>query len=701
MRVGIDLGTTYCAIAYVNPKNGKAEVIRNKEGKPITPSVLYFEDDGTILHGEEAKVYVEEGSAKTANYFKYYMGDPTYSLFRNGKEYTAVDLSAELLKGVVREAEDEMGENIYDAVITVPAYFDHHMRNATIEAGKKAGLNVLNIISEPTAAVFAYGIHGKGTNQTVLVYDLGGGTFDVTIARITDDEIKVLGTDGNHRLGGKDWDDALAGYLSDQFLDEFDIDLNDDPEMTTMLQALAENTKKQLTARQSYKAVINYQGHKGEYVVTQEIFEDITAYNLNITKDVINKLLGELDMSWPEINGVLLVGGSTRMPQVKKYLTKMCGRPPMSGVNVDEAVALGAAIRANIDGNGNVKEEVRYSLGGSPLPGSPQDGRRVFAIAGARKIKDATAHSMGMIAMDKDGTKYINSILVPKNSEIPCTVTGPYKLGVSRKGENRLEVYMLQGEDVQLTYPLNCTVLGKYVFTGIEAGNEWEEEIAVTYSYDENNIVNVSAVQKSCGRSLDLHIEPVEEDMSWVMEDPRTRMQAVQPQMAVYLAVDLSGSMSGVSLAEAKKAAINFVQQFDLSSVEVGLINFSDKSVIYQKLTDDEQLLIRRINSWSINQDGLGYGNDAEPFSDANRELSKVDKEARYVVVLTDGYWSCEKTAIEEAHRLHKKNIEVIAVGFGSAKKEFLKKIASRDDFASLTELGNLSATLSGIAKVM
>lgn len=701
MRVGIDLGTTYCAIAYVNPETGKAEVIRNKEGKPITPSVLYFEDDGTILHGEEAKVYVEEGSEKTANYFKYYMGDPTYSLFRNGKEYKAVDLSAELLKGVVREAEDEMGENIYDAVITVPAYFDHFMRSATMEAGKKAGLNVLNIISEPTAAVFAYGIHGKGTNQTVLVYDLGGGTFDVTIARITDDEIKVLGTDGNHRLGGKDWDDALAGYLSDQFLEEFDIDLNDDPEMTTMLQALAENTKKQLTSKQSHKVVINYQGHKGEYVVTQEIFEDITAYNLNITKDVINKLLGELHMSWTQIDGVLLVGGSTRMPQVKKYLTKMCGRPPMSGVNVDEAVALGAAIRANIDTNGQVQEAIRFSLGGSQKQNRTGNFAGHLSIAGARKIKDATAHSMGMIAMDKSVTKYINSIMVPKNSEIPCTVTNPYNLGVSSKEENRLEVYMLQGEDEKLTYPLNCTVLGKYVFTGIEVGNNREEEIAVTYSYDENNIVNVSAVQKSSGKKLKLHIEPVEEDMSWVLENPRERMRAAQPQMAVYLAVDLSGSMVGESLEAAKKAAINFVQQFDLSNVEVGLINFSDKSVVYQELTDDEALLIRRINFWSINQGGLGYGNAAEPFSDANRELSRVDKDIKYLVVLTDGYWSCEKKAIEEARKLHEKGIDVIAVGFGSAKKEFLKRIASRDDFAFLTELGNLSATLSGIAKVM
>lgn len=704
MRVGIDLGTTYCAISYVNPATGKAEVIKNKEGNPITPSVLYFDDDGTILHGDDAKVYLEEGSEKTANYFKYYMGDPSYSIERNGKTYTAIDLSAELLKGVVKEAEEEMGENIYEAVITVPAYFDHHMRTATMEAGKKAGLNVLNIISEPTAAVFAYGIHGKGTNQTVLVYDLGGGTFDVTIARITDDEIAVLGTDGNHRLGGKDWDDALAGYLSDQFEEEFDIDLNDDPEMTTLLQALAENTKKQLTSKQNHKVTITYQGHKGVYTVSQETFDDITEYNLNITKDVINKLFGELNMSWSEIDGVLLVGGSTRMPQVKRYLTEMCGRPPMSGVNVDEAVALGAAIRANIDADGRVQESVKMFFGGAQRRftlGAAESSKPKFLIAGAKRIKDATAHSMGMIAVNKDMTKYINSIIVPKNSEIPSTVTKPYELGVSKRGDNRLEVYMLQGEEESLTYPLNCTVLGKYVFTGIQVGNERKEIIDVTYEYDENNIVNVSAVQKSCGKKLDLHIEEVEEDMSWVIEDPRERMKSIQPEMAVYLAIDLSGSMSGKGLAEAKKAAIGFVKEFDLSYVQVGLINFSNRTIVYQKLTDDERRLINKINSWDINQGGLGYGNDAEPFSTANYELARSDKDVKYVVVLTDGYWSCENKAISEAKKLHKLGIEVIAVGFAGAKKAFLDKVASRSDFSSFTNLNDLSSTLSGIAKVM
>lgn len=698
MRVGIDLGTTYCAIAYVDPKNGQAKVIRNSEGSPITPSVLYFDPDGAILHGEDAKAFLEEGSERTVNYFKYHMGDDTYSVFQNGREYTATDLSAELLKGLVREAEDEVGENIYEAVITVPAYFDHFRRQATMEAGQKAGLKVLSIISEPTAAVFAYGIHGKGTNQTVLVYDLGGGTFDVTIARITDDEIKVLGTDGDHQLGGKDWDDALANYLTDQFEEEYGIDISGDVEMNIMLQAIAEKTKKQLSERPKSKATITYEGHKGTYEITQGKFEEITAYNLRRTKDIIEKLLSELKMGWEGIDGVLLVGGSTRMKQVKDYLTEMCGRPPMQGVNVDEAVALGAAIRANIDLEGNVVEEaVRPMMLGGPAR------KPSFAIAGAKRIKDATAHSMGMIAVNKEETAYVNSIMVKKNSSIPAQVTKSYELGISRHEENRLEVYMLQGEEEALTYPLNCIVLGKYVFTGMDVGSERKEEIKVTFAYDANNIVQVSAIQERTGRELSLHIEPVEEDMSWVLENPRERQRAAsgQPDMSVLLAIDLSGSMSGNRLEEAKKAAVSFVEQFDLGYTQIGLINFSDRSVLYQPLCRNRELLKQKIRDWKINDGGLGYGNSAEPFALANSTLAEWRQDVRYLVVLTDGYWSYEEDAIELAQKCHREGIEVIALGFGSANKRFLDEIASRKDFASFTDVSKLETALTGIAKIM
>lgn len=693
MRVGIDLGTTYCAVACINPQSGKAEIIENSLGKPVTPSVLYFAPDGQILHGEDAKIFLEEGSDLTASYFKYYMGDDTYRIERNGKEYSAVDLSAELLKGIVREAEEQAGENIYDAVITVPAYFDHFKRQATLQAGKKAGLNVLQIISEPTAAVFAYGIYGKGTDQTILVYDLGGGTFDVTIAHISEDEIQILGTDGDHRLGGKDWDDALAGYLSDQFAEAYDVDLNADPDMALTLQTIAEKTKKQLSSRQKCKVSLNFEGHHGEYLVTQELFDDLTAFSLNRTKDIISGLFTELKMDWGDIDGVLLVGGSTRMRQVHTYVEQMSGKAPMRGVNVDEAVALGAAIRANTDADG--KSQARYAVGGSRV------SEPVYQIAGAKKIRDATAHSMGMIAVSKDGTRYVNSIMVRKNSEIPAKVTRTYELGVSKNRENKQEVYVVQGEEETLTDPLNCSVLGKYVFTGIEAAKERKEQVDVTFSYDENNIVQVSAVQKRTGASLTLHIEPVEEDMSWVTGSPKARKGQHSQDLAVLLAVDLSGSMEGDRLREAKKAAVSFVHEFDLDDTQVGLIIFSDKVMIDQNLTHNEGRLTAKISRWKVNARGIGYGTSAEPFTAAASVLDDCGSSLRYLVVLTDGYWGNADQAVKKAKQCHKKGIEVIALGFGGANKAFLDQIASKEDFSSFAQLSELEAALTGIARIM
>lgn len=345
MRVGIDLGTTYCAIAYVDPKNGQAKVIRNSEGSPVTPSVLYFDPNGAVLHGEEAKSYLEEGSERTVNYFKYHMGDDTYSIFQNGREYTATDLSAELLKGIVREAEDAVGENIYEAVITVPAYFDHFRRQATMEAGQKAGLQVLSIISEPTAAVFAYGIHGKGTNQTVLVYDLGGGTFDVTVMAITDGRIDVICSDGSAELGGRNWDDAVMRYLAGEFCSETGFDGAFDEYAQQDLRLKAEKAKKQLSSRPEVPVMIDAAGLRSRVTLTRDIFNQITETLLNESMERTDAAIAVAKDKGYEIDEILLVGGSTWMPQVKEKLVGKYGREPKI-LEPDEAVAKGASIYA-------------------------------------------------------------------------------------------------------------------------------------------------------------------------------------------------------------------------------------------------------------------------------------------------------------------------------------------------------------------
>ncbi|MGN0180695.1 MAG: Hsp70 family protein, partial [Monoglobaceae bacterium] len=256
IRVGIDLGTTFSAVARIDPETGKPTVIKNSYGSAITPSVLCFQKNGNILFGEDAKNMQSVGDTNAIAFFKRSMGKDMFSVDILGKTYNATDLSAILLQKLKEEAEQQTGEKIDSAVITVPAYFTHKERAATIEAGERAGLNVIAIINEPTAAAFAYGLNDKKEEQTVLIYDLGGGTFDVTLAHIDQNEISILGSDGDHELGGKDWDDCIARYLAEEALEKFGVDLSEDPEAVASLLVTAENVKKQLTSKNTVSVPI-------------------------------------------------------------------------------------------------------------------------------------------------------------------------------------------------------------------------------------------------------------------------------------------------------------------------------------------------------------------------------------------------------------------------------------------------------------
>ena len=406
IRVGIDLGTTFSAVARIDPITGKPMVIKNSFGSATTPSVLCFERDGNVLFGEDAKNMQSVGDTNAIAFFKRSMGKDMFSVDILGKSYNATDLSAILLKKLKEEAESQIGERIDAAVITVPAYFTHKERSATIEAGKRAGLEVIAIINEPTAAAFAYGLNEKEEEQTVLIYDLGGGTFDVTLARINKNEINILGSDGDHELGGKDWDDCIARYLASEFLEKYDVDLSEDPEMVASLLVTAENVKKQLTSKDLVSVPITYQDIRGTIDITEETFESISQFLIGTTKDVTERLLTSVELNWNQIDGVILVGGSTRMRMVHNYVYEMSGKPPLGGVNVDEAVALGAAIRANITDKGEAVATIGGLLGKIKSNG--------LSIQGAKAVTDVTAHSLGMISISPDGEEYINSFIIKK-----------------------------------------------------------------------------------------------------------------------------------------------------------------------------------------------------------------------------------------------------------------------------------------------
>ncbi len=686
IRVGIDLGTTFSAVAKIDPRTGTPVIIKNNEDSPTTPSVLCFEADGTVLYGQEAKDMQLTGDTNTASFFKRSMGRADFAAPIRGRTYDATELSSILLKKLVAEAEGQCGEKIDAAVITVPAYFTSLEREATIEAGRRAGLEVIAIINEPTAAALAYGLHKSGTEQTVMIYDLGGGTFDVTLARITDQKITILGSDGDHELGGKDWDDCIARYLAGQFYEQFGEDPAEDMAAVNSLLVTAENVKKQLSSRERVDVPVSYRGNRAMITVTEEIFEEITEFLMGNTREVAERLLQSVELGWNNIDGVILVGGSTRMKMIHKFVRQMCGKDPLTGVNVDEAVALGAAIRANMD----LEEEPR------PMGFLSAKKREMPAIRGAKKVTDATAHALGMIAISKDGERYENGIIIPKNTPIPAANTRAFQMRVRDK-KSELEVYVLQGHHQR---PLDNTVTNKYVITKIQKVGSGKSIIDVTYAYNTNGVIEVSAVQKETGKQLPIRVEPVPEDMSWTDRSPKENSQGAAPQVEVILAMDMSGSMSGTPLKMAKEAAVEkFVRAMDAEVVRVGLVIFAEKTVCELRPTDDYRKVISTIEKLTIGRT-YGYGTSAQPFTEARAAFSG-DADMRYIVVLTDGCWSHADRAISEAKTCHQQGIEVMALGFGDADHNFLKKIASTEKFASLTDLSGLGGSFSKIAQVI
>lgn len=353
---GIDLGTTYSCIAYID-EYGKPIVLKNSEGEHTTPSVAMVESESNIIIGNEAKRSIEIEPEKTVQFIKRKMGKEQDCVILDGKEYHAPEISAWILKKIVNDANDELiqtgvieeGQEIKDVVITCPAYFGMNERQATKTAGELAGLNVLNIINEPTAAAISYGVSGNQKEETVLVYDLGGGTFDITVMNISGNEISVVCTGGDDQLGGKDWDECFMDYVMQRYEEETGKDLSEDPETVAALYVDVETWKKALTTREKVRIMVNGPAGRFREELTRDTYEELTKDLLNRTKNLLDDVLNtaaKLGYPISRIDKVLLVGGSSRMPQISKmiendyHVTQILADP-------DEAVAKGAAIYAN------------------------------------------------------------------------------------------------------------------------------------------------------------------------------------------------------------------------------------------------------------------------------------------------------------------------------------------------------------------
>ncbi len=673
--VGIDLGTTNSVVAYRNAY-GRPEVIANREGVHVTPSVIYFGADPPAV-GQEAKEWARLGDAEIASFFKPHMGDPHYRMHFRGRDHSATDLSALVLKRLKEDAETKLGQPMTQAVITVPAYFADPQRKATIEAGRLAGLEVLRIINEPTAAALAYGLQKADADETVLIYDLGGGTFDVTVARITPEQIAVLATAGDHDLGGKNWDDRIATYLGERFAAETGVDPLEDPVALNEVLVRSEQAKWTLSERNATRITLQIGNERRSFELSRAEFEGMTSPLMDRTRRLTEEALEEAKLAWGDLRGVLLVGGSTRMPMVRQYVTRMSGQPPRAGVNVDEVVALGAAIQA--------AREVGEAIG--------EAGPRFTIGGGSRRIQDVMSHSLGTVAVSDDGSAYLNDIIIRRNLPIPAQNTRAYLYATHGGANDRLEVYLTQGES---RTPLDCSILGKYVFSGIRP-TQAEVTVDVGLSYDANGVVQVEARQRDTGHALGMQVEAVPDDLSWLGRPPEASKTVIPAEpVRVYLLIDVSSSMAGPPLDEAKAAARAFLDRCDFTTAEVGLIAFSDQVTLQAEATDNA----RRLQAAIARLEADGTTNLSDALKLAHEKLTSRDR-ARYVVLLTDGYPDAPEDAVWMAAETREDGIQIVAIGTGDADRDYLRRLSNTDEGAIFARQGELVQMFGHIARVI
>ena len=550
--IGIDLGTTNSCVAVM--EGGKPTVIANQEGARTTPSIVAFTKTGERLIGEPAKRQAVTNAEKTISSIKRHMGTD-YKVSIDDKQYSPQQISAMILQKLKADAEGYLGEKVSEAVITVPAYFNDAQRQATKDAGKIAGLDVKRIINEPTAASLAYGLDKDEASHKILVYDLGGGTFDVSILELGDGVFEVLATNGDTRLGGDDFDEALLAFMADSFAKENGVDLRADKMALQRLKEAAEKAKKELSSAQTTNVnlpfiTVNENGPLHMNMdITRAKFEQLTAGLVERTVEPMKKAMADAGVTNADIAKVILVGGSTRIPAVQEVVKKVTGKEPFKGINPDECVAVGAAIQAGV------------------LTGEVND---VLLL-------DVTPLSLSIETLGGVATK-----LIERNTTIPTKKSQIFSTAADN--QTAVDIHVMQGEREMAAG--NIT-LGRFQLTGIPPAPRGVPQIEVTFDIDANGIVNVSAKDMGTGKSQQITITSstklsddeikakVKEAEQYAEEDKKRKEEVEVKNQAETLIYETEKNMKELegSLSEQEKNDITAAKDELQSALNAGNID--------------------------------------------------------------------------------------------------------------------------------